>query len=312
MQQPPPPPPSISVICVTFNRPEMVAEALDSVRAQTALDWECIVIDDGSADENRAAVEAYCARDERIRYVWQENAKLPAARNHGLSLARGEFIAFLDDDDAWLPEYLEATRRLLRERSGAVLAASPRLFWDGERVLEVQRFTPAQIADTLREVVRYCFVVPSQCVITRAGLDRTQRFRVLGSEDYDLWLQILRPGTAVFTDKPLVKYRVHAGGSLVDPDGSKRRLLNYRHVEVLRLFLRRRDLSLYDRLLALGNIQRKYEQILQFDLEEGRVPRSRLRRLGRLLAIVPTPILRSPKLAFRYLSYPAGRRGQNP
>ena len=80
-----------------------------------------------------------------------------------------------------------------------------------------------------------------------------------------------------------------------------------RHMEVLRLFLQRRDITLYDRLLALGNIQRKHEQLLEFDLEEDKVPPSRLTRLAKLLSIVPTPLLRNPSLARQYLGYRAAR-----
>ena len=156
--------------------------------------------------------------------------------------------------------------RLLRERPDIVVAASPRLFWDGESISETQEFLPGRFAYPLRGPIRHCFLVPSQCVIRREALDRTPGFRALGSEDYDLWLQLLpaRPATGGvgYVLEPLVKYRVHAGSSLLDPTGEKRRRLALRHMEVLRLFLQRRDITLYDRLLAMGNIQRKYEQLL--------------------------------------------------
>ena len=89
----------VSVIIPTFNRADIIRETLDSVLAQTYSNFEAIVIDDGSADRTRAVVSAY--RDPRIKYSYKENGGLSSARNAGLDLARGEFIAFLDSDDVW-------------------------------------------------------------------------------------------------------------------------------------------------------------------------------------------------------------------
>ena len=295
--------PQISIILTTYNRAALIGETLASIRAQTLADWECIVVDDGGTDDTRDVVAGL--NDSRFRYIWQENAKLPAARMSGMAHARGELIAFLDDDDVWLPEYLETVSRPLRERPQCVYVAAARLFWDGEHILETQKFTPQQQQNPLRAVIRFCIVVPSQSMIRRAAFDRTPGFRLLRSEDYDLWLQLMPLGESVLLNAPLVKYRVHAGGVWVDPTGGKRRALAALHIVVLRNFLRRRDITLYDRLLAAGNIQRKHEQLLEFDLEDGQVPPSRWTRLARLLSIVPSPLLRNPPLARQYLAYKA-------
>lgn len=305
--------PSISILIPTHNRADLIRETLDSVAAQTFPDWECVIVDDSSTDQTRAVVEEYQAHDPRFRYVWHDSAlgsrdeKVVAVRNFALTLASGEFVAFLDDDDLWLPEYL-ATVLEPMQRPSCVLAAAARLFWDGERILETQRFKVQEMDNPLRAQIRWTNLVPSQCLMRRSALDRTAKFRLLGSEDYDLWLQLMPLGNSALLNAPLVKYRVHAGSSLLDPTGEKRRRLAYRHMEVLQYFLRRQDISLYDRFLAMANIQRKREQLLVFDLEEGRVPSSRLVRLARLLAIVPSPLLRSPALARQYLRYSGGQQ----
>lgn len=106
--------PKVSVIIPTFNRAALVQEAIASVLAQTYTDFECIVVDDGSTDQTKAALQPLFA-SARIQYVYQPNTGLSAARNHGLRLARGAYISFLDDDDLYEPtklalqvEYLDA------------------------------------------------------------------------------------------------------------------------------------------------------------------------------------------------------------
>jgi len=94
---------TISVIIPTFNRARYVTKAIDSVLAQTYKDYEIIVVDDGSTDNTRQVLSPYM---ERIRYIYQDNAGVSAARNAGIRDAKGEWIAFLDSDDLWLPRKL--------------------------------------------------------------------------------------------------------------------------------------------------------------------------------------------------------------
>ena len=296
--------PQISVIVPTHNRAAMIGEALDSVRAQTVTDWECIVVDDGGADDTRAIVEGL--GDARFRYVWQENAKLPAARNNGVAQAHGDLLAFLDDDDVWLPRYLETVSALLASCGRCVMAAAARVFWDGHRDLKTQEFPPRLKTHPLEEIIRYCHVVSSQVMIPRRAWAQTGGFGVYRAEDYDLWLQLLARGPAAFTDEPLVRYRLHPQGSQVDTDGRQRRIMTEAQIAVYRKFLRRGDLPPYVRLLAYGNLQRTHEQMLEVDMQQGRVPAARLARLGRLLSIVPSPLLRNRALARQYLGHRGG------
>jgi glycosyltransferase involved in cell wall biosynthesis len=98
----------ISVVIPTFNRAHRIGTAIRSVQSQTYADWELIVVDDGSTDGTRALVERMAADDARIRYLrLQHNSGAQHARNTGIKTACGEWVAFLDSDDEWIPESLE-------------------------------------------------------------------------------------------------------------------------------------------------------------------------------------------------------------
>jgi glycosyltransferase involved in cell wall biosynthesis len=103
--------PLFSVIIPVYNRADVVGDAIRSVLSQTCQDFEIIVVDDGSQDNPRGVVEAF--NDPRIRFEAQPNGGGGSARNTGIDLAQGTFVAFLDSDDVYLPQHLETMRRLL-------------------------------------------------------------------------------------------------------------------------------------------------------------------------------------------------------
>ncbi len=96
--------PLVSVVVSSYNRADYVAETVESVMGQTYPKIDLIVIDDGSTDATGEVIRRY---GDKVHYVWQANSERASARNHGLRLAKGEFIAFLDSDDLWLPEKVE-------------------------------------------------------------------------------------------------------------------------------------------------------------------------------------------------------------
>lgn len=106
--------PTVSIIIPSYNRAHLIAETLKSVAAQTFTDYEVLVIDDGSKDNTEEMIKPLCDRDSRIRYFKQANGGVSTARNHGLRLARGEFVAFLDSDDLWSPWKLAVQVQLMR------------------------------------------------------------------------------------------------------------------------------------------------------------------------------------------------------
>lgn len=102
--------PFFSIVVPVHNTEQFLRECLDSIRAQSFADWECLCVDDGSTDSSGAILDEYAARDSRIRVVHQKNAGVSAARNAALDLVHGEFFLFVDDDDALSPDALECFR----------------------------------------------------------------------------------------------------------------------------------------------------------------------------------------------------------
>lgn len=109
--------PEISVVTPLYNKAASIGRAVESVLAQTFAEFEMIIVDDGSTDDSAARVEAI--DDPRITLVRQTNQGAAAARNHGVALARAAYVAFLDADDAWMPEFLSTIRKLIATFPGA-------------------------------------------------------------------------------------------------------------------------------------------------------------------------------------------------
>ena len=100
--------PKVSVIIPTYNRQKLLPKAIKSVLNQTFKNFELIIVDDGLTDNTKEIIKEFQKRDPRIKYIWQENFGAPAGpKNTGIKNSKGEYIAFLDDDDEWLPEKLE-------------------------------------------------------------------------------------------------------------------------------------------------------------------------------------------------------------
>jgi glycosyltransferase involved in cell wall biosynthesis len=124
--------PIISVIIPTYNRQRFVVKAIDSVLRQSFGDYEIIVVDDGSTDNTRAALDAYAGK---LRAIYQENSGVSSARNAGIKEARGQWIAFLDSDDEWARDYLSAQMEQVKKFPNAVahIANAVSVFADGTR-----------------------------------------------------------------------------------------------------------------------------------------------------------------------------------
>ena len=181
--------PIVSVIIPTYNAKELLAEAIGSVLSQTLADLEVVVIDDGSTDGTDEAVNAI--DDPRIRFFHKDNGGVSSARNAGLDKATGQFIAFLDSDDLYTPEYLETMVSAMENNPdyGVVYTAVTNRYWDGRMV--DYRAASCCSGWITKELFDRFFLLSQTCVI-RIPLAKALFFDEQAglSEDVDYFLQL--------------------------------------------------------------------------------------------------------------------------
>ncbi|MBT8165765.1 MAG: glycosyltransferase family 2 protein [Acidimicrobiia bacterium] len=205
----------ISVVIPAYNAERFLSATLDSALAQTHQDVEVLVVDDGSTDDTADLVANYVDRDRRVRYIRQDNAGVAAARNHGIELARGRFIAPLDADDLWKEEKLEAqlARFIDDPAIGMVYSWFVRIDTAG-RILGPFDFRPRFEGRILPLLVLQSFVHASNPLIRTdllraiGGYDASLRERGgQGSEDWKLSCEVASRAIIRGVPRYLVGYR---------------------------------------------------------------------------------------------------------
>jgi glycosyltransferase involved in cell wall biosynthesis len=288
--------PRVSVVVPTHHRPDLVGRAVDSVLSQTVDDLEVIVVDDGPSEPTAAVVRGYA--DPRVRLVQHErNRGVAAARNSGIAAATAPLVAFLDDDDLWLPTKLE--RQLAVVDDGADVVHS--LVQVANREGEVYEAPTQRGYRLFRDVAsrgypyhlllrRSCyflntFLVRRECVEAIGGFDQ----ELTGVEDLDFVHRLWRRYELHLVDEPLVTYCMHANSM----GGSK-------SAESWRRFARRElawvaEADPPDRRAAEAFLQRQFALCAWIDgrPREGVRPTLRALRLDR--RVIP------PRTAAKYL-----------
>jgi glycosyltransferase involved in cell wall biosynthesis len=208
--------PRVSVIIPAYHHAAFIGEAIDSVLAQTYRDFEIIVVNDGSPDETEEVLLPYI-ESGKIRYFRQENQGAAAARNRGVKMAEGEFIAFLDDDDQWMPDKLEWQLSCFDEADVVMVGGMN----DSERHLcskgecDSCRFDVLTAEDFFR---RNPIGSPGQTLIRRSAFDAVGGFdhTIWGADDLDLWIRLSQLGEIRKYRRLALHYRYHAGNASLD------------------------------------------------------------------------------------------------
>ncbi len=194
----------ISIIIPTFNRVDLLKRALESVYKQTVSGYEVIVIDDGSIDDTAKMLQA---EFPLVRYYYQENKGVSSARNIGLKQAKGEWLAFLDSDDEWLPQKLEKQLALLKENPTGKICHTEELWVrNGVRVNQKKKHSKAG-GWIFPQCLPLCAMSPSSIMIHRSVFDKVGVFDISfpACEDYDLWLRITARYPVLYIEEPQIK-----------------------------------------------------------------------------------------------------------
>ncbi len=203
--------PRVSVNIPCYNGEKYIAEALQSVLDQTYQDFEVILVNDGSTDRTEEIIKGFC--DERIKYYYQENIGLARTRNRQLELSNGEFVAFLDQDDLWLPAKLEKQIPLFEQNPKVGLVYSKTIYFnDKNDCCYLSKTKKHHAGYIFGELLKGNFISVQSAVIRKNALDNLnqwfdEQFNIV--EDADLFLRIAYYYEVGYVDIPLAKRRMH-------------------------------------------------------------------------------------------------------
>jgi len=208
--------PLVSVIIPTYNRAEYVSQAVQSVLNQTYGQIETIVVDDGSSDSTPEVLSKY---QDQIDYMYQERSERSKARNEGFRHSKGDFIAFLDSDDVWLPTKIEKQVRVLNEYPNVGLVYTGVQFIDSRGAPCSQELRwDEPVREALYEDLMTHNVITgslSSILVLRQCLERVGLFdeSMVACEDLDLYRRIAKYYGFHKIDLPLVKIRIHGANT---------------------------------------------------------------------------------------------------
>lgn len=196
-----------SIIMPSYNASRFIAQAIESVRAQTCRDWELLIADDGSTDNTVDIINQYISDDGRIRLLKGSHHGAAEARNIAIRQAQGQYIAFLDSDDVWEPDKLEVQIRFMQQTGHAFTFSNYYVMdEEGHRTGKVIK-VPGEIGyhQYLRNTIIGCLTV----VIDREQTGDIEMPLIRSSHDMALWLLIMRRGFKAYgLQKTLAGYRM--------------------------------------------------------------------------------------------------------
>jgi len=269
----------VSVIIPTHNRAGLIRETLDSVLAQTWGNYEIVVVDDGSEDDTAGVLAELGGR---VIYRRIEHAGAGAARNVGLEMARGEFVAFLDSDDVWDARFMEKMLAALRQASWAGLAYCDYATFDDRGVIQVACLAPNEKirGNLFPKLIEGDFLCTGSLLIRRTCLEQAGKFDpgLAVAHDWDMWLRLAWRNDAEYLDEPLLKIRFHPG--------NLSRNAQQVHTDNLRILAKlRRDFQAKRFHPAIRTTALRSHRALFSHYRRTRRPLSALKQLG-LMAVV--------------------------
>ncbi len=263
-------PPLISVIIPTFDRLPMLREAVQSVRQQTLDAWELLVVDDGSTDGTSAWLRA----QPDVRALSLPSRRGPsAARNLGAAHARGEYLAFLDSDDLFLPDKLQLQLTVLESDPDAPLCHGDEIWMRGGKELKQKKKHEKKGGSIFAHCLPMCRISPSASVIQRRCFEQLGGFdeQLEVAEDYELWLRLTCRHRVSFVPRPIIIKR----GGHADQLSEKYGQIEKFRIEALRRVLARAPLTPEQRQQATEMLRQKCEIYALGCEKRGRVEEAR-------------------------------------
>lgn len=209
--------PKVSVIIPTYNRANFIVEAIQSVLDQSFQDFEITVIDDGSNDNTKEVVASF--KDLRIKYIFQENQGICIARNNGVKASGGEYVVFLDSDDALVENALKSGVQVLNSNTDVGLTFGQSYAMDESgHILSLRKIKYRQpgIWRGTEEIINlfynHNYIAPSRTMLRRKAVIDAGLFDPAfssGSEDFELWVRIAKKYATAYIAEPFAKYRIH-------------------------------------------------------------------------------------------------------
>lgn len=202
----------VSIIIPVYNRQKYIGEAIKSVLAQTYKNYEIIVVDDGSSDDVKNALKPYMSK---IKYVYQENRGLAAARNTGIKHSQGKYLAFLDDDDLFEPLKLETQVQILESNSELGFVYSGYYYFENNGPTKHILTLPQEKDKSNEEFSKEYFLkhdIPiSTLLVFRKSVEDVGLFDecLRANEDVDMWLRLSMRWPGKFSDYPSTRIRLH-------------------------------------------------------------------------------------------------------
>ncbi len=201
--------PDVSVIIPTYNRSDLVCNAVDSVLAQTFSNYELIVVDDGSTDGTEKKMRKYSGK---LKYIYQNNKGVSSARNRGIRESSSEYICFLDSDDLWKKRKLEIQFDEMKKNPEFHISYTDEIWIRNGLRVNPRKKHKKFSGDLFEKSLEMCIISASSVMIKREIFDKVGYFdeNLEVCEDYDLWLRISKDYPVHFIDKPLIiKYGGH-------------------------------------------------------------------------------------------------------
>lgn len=203
--------PFFSIVIPLYNKEHFIEQTLQSVLAQTFGDFEIIIVNDGSTDAGEAKVKQF--DDARIQYYLRENKGVAAARNFGITLSKADYIAFLDSDDFWYPDFLQTMHRNISRYGARHKVFSSAIEIETAKNIipatySIEKSHPVEIVDFFKASFKEAAIWTSAAVFHRSVFEKSGVFdtQIRSGQDTDLWIRIGLEYAIVFDWKILARY----------------------------------------------------------------------------------------------------------